>query len=56
MDHAVFRVPMRQWVFSFPIPIGYLFTAYPHLLSPVSQIIHSAIPAFRSEEAGLKCT
>jgi len=55
MDHVVFRVPMRQWVLSFPIPIGYLLTGYFRLLSPVSQIIHSAISAFLSVEAGLLC-
>ena len=53
MDHAIFDVPMRQWALSFPIPIGFLFNAYPRLLSPVSQIIHSAISALVSEEAGL---
>jgi len=54
MDHV--RVPMRQWVLSFPIPIGYLLTAYFRLLSLVSQIIHSAISAFVSEEAGFSCS
>ena len=56
VGHVIPRVPVRQWVLSFPIPIGYLFPAYPRLLSPVSQIIHNAISPVVSEQAGLSCT
>jgi hypothetical protein len=35
VDHVIPRVPVRQWVLSFPIPLRFLLAAHPHLLSPV---------------------
>ena len=37
------RVPVRQWVLSFPIPLRSLFAVHPELLAPVLQIIHRVI-------------
>ncbi|OOO03753.1 MAG: hypothetical protein USCGTAYLOR_00032 [Chromatiales bacterium USCg_Taylor] len=39
-DHVILRVPLRQWVLSFPIPLRFLFAAHPQLLVPVLQVVH----------------
>ena len=54
VDHVIPRVPVRQWVLSFPIPLRILFAAHPELLSPVLQIIHRVIASFLIKQAGLK--
>ena len=54
VDHVIPRVPVRQWVLSFPIPLRYLFAAHPQLLSPVLQVINRAISSFLIKQAGLK--
>jgi hypothetical protein len=36
------RVPVRQWVLSFPIPLRILLAAHPELLTPVLGIVHRA--------------
>ena len=46
VDHVIPRVPVRQWVVSFPIPLRYLFATQPQLLSPVLQVIHRALSTF----------
>ncbi len=53
VDHVIPRVPVRQWVVSFPIPLRYLFATHPHLLSPVLQVIHRALSTFVITQAGL---
>ena len=40
VDHVIPKVPVRQWVLSFPIPLGSLFAVHPEVLAPVLQIIH----------------
>jgi len=47
VDHVIPRVPVRQWVLSFPIPLRLLFASHPQLLSPVLQIVHRVISTFR---------
>ena len=54
VDHAIPRVPVRQWVLSFPIPLRVLLAAHPQLLSPVPQITHQGISTFLIKQAGLK--
>ena len=54
VDHVIPRVPVRQWVVSFPIPLRVLFAAHPHLLAPVLQIVHRVISTFLIQQAGLK--
>ncbi len=54
VDHVIPRVPVRQWVLSFPIPLRVLFAAHPELLAPVSQIVHRVISGFLIKQAGLK--
>jgi hypothetical protein len=53
-DQVIPRVPVRQWVLSFPIPLRILFAAHPELLTPVLRIIHRVIASFLLKQAGLK--
>ena len=46
VDHVIPRVPVRQWVVSFPIPLRMLFAAHPQRLTPVLQVIHRVITTF----------
>ncbi len=54
VDHVIPRVPVRQWMLSFPIPLRYLFASHPHLLSPVLRVVNGAISSFLIKQAGLK--
>jgi hypothetical protein len=54
VDEVIPRVPVRQWVLSFPIPLRILFAAHPGLLTPVLRIIHRAIAGFLLKQAGLR--
>ena len=54
VDHVIPRVPVRQWVISFPIPLRLLFAAHPQLLAPVLRIVHRVIASFLIKQAGLK--
>lgn len=54
VDHVIPRVPVRQWVLSFPIPLRLLFAAHPELLTPVLQTVHRVISTFLIQQAGLK--
>ena len=54
VDAVIPRVPVRQWVLSFPIPLRILLAAHPALLAPVLQIVQRAIATFLSRQAGLK--
>jgi len=38
---VILRVPVRQWVLSFPIGLRILFAARPELLTPVLRLIGS---------------
>ena len=52
--HLIPRVPVRQWVLSFPIALRLLFAAHPDLLSPLLHIIHCVIATFLRQQAGLQ--
>ena len=54
VDEIIPRVPVRQWVLSFPIPLRILIAAHPELLTPVLRIIHRVIASFLLKQAGLK--
>ena len=54
VDQVIPRVPVRQWVLSFPIPLRILFAAHPELLTSVLRIIHRVIAGFLLKQAGLK--
>ena len=48
------RVPVRQSVLSFPIPLRSLFAVHPELLTPVLQIIHRVITTFLIKQTDIK--
>jgi hypothetical protein len=48
VDKVIPRVPVRQWVLSFPIRLRILFAAHPELLTPVLRIILKTRAALRS--------
>jgi len=65
------RVPVRQWVLSFPIPLRFLFVSHPHLLAPVLQkarhrdgaclarrgrIVHRVLSTFLIQQTGFQRT
>ena len=52
VDHVIPKVPVRQWVLSFPIPLRSLFAVHPELLLPVLPIIHRAITTFLFKQTG----
>lgn len=52
VDNILPRVPVRQWVLSFPIPLRGLFAVHPALLTPVLRIIHRAINTHLIKQAG----
>ena len=54
VDQIIPRVPVRQWVLSFPIPLRILFAAHPELLTPLLRIVHRVITGFLLKQAGLK--
>ncbi len=54
VDEVIPRVPVRQWVRSFPIGLRILFAARPELLTPVLRLIHRVIARFLLKQAGLK--
>ena len=56
VEHVIPRVPVRQWVLSFPIPLRWLFAAHPELLAPVLRIVHRVIATFLIQQAGLQRT
>ncbi|MCC6212593.1 MAG: transposase zinc-binding domain-containing protein, partial [Burkholderiales bacterium] len=54
VDQVIPRVPVRQWVLSFPVALRILFAAQPELLTPVLRIVHRVIGRFLLRQAGLK--
>ena len=54
VDEVIPRVPVRQWVLSFPIGLRILFATPPELLTPVLCLIHRVIAGFLLKQAGLK--
>ena len=54
VDRVIPRVPVRQWVLSFPIPLRSLFAVHPELLAPVLQIIHRIIATHLIRQTGVK--
>ena len=54
VDEVIPRVPVRQWVLSFPIGLRILFASRPELLTPVLRLIHRVIAGFLLKQAGLK--
>jgi ribosomal protein S27E len=46
VDCVIPRVPVRQWVLSFPIPLRILFAAHPELLSRCCSAFTASSPHF----------
>ena len=53
VDAVIPRVPVRQWVLSFPMPMRILLAAHPRLISDVLQIVHRVIATFLIKQSGL---
>jgi len=43
VDQVIPRVPVRQWVLSFPLPLRYLLAAHPDVLAPILKIVNRAV-------------
>ena len=54
VDCVIPKVPVRQWVLSFPIPLRSRFAVHPELLTLVLQIIHRVIATHLIKQAGVK--
>jgi hypothetical protein len=54
VDHVIPKVPVRQWVLSFPIPLRSLLTVHPEMLAPVLQVIHRLIATRLIKQADIK--
>lgn len=54
VDHIILRVPVRQWVLSFPLPLRSLFAVYPQLMTPALRILHRAIHTHLIQQTGVK--
>jgi hypothetical protein len=53
LDHVLPRVPIRQWVVSFPWPLRLLFAAHPELLTWVLGVVTRALTMALLKRAGL---
>ena len=54
VDNILPRVPVRQWVLSFPIPLRSLFAVHPELITPLLGIIHRAINTCLIKQTNVK--
>ena len=54
VDQVIPRVPVRQWVLSFPIPLRSLFAVHPELLASVLRIIQRIIATHLIKQAHVK--
>ena len=54
VDNILPRVPVRQWVLSFPIPLRGLFAVHPALITPVLRIIHRVINTHLVKQTNVK--
>jgi hypothetical protein len=52
-DHILPRVPVRQWVLSFPWPLRLLFAARPDVLTRVLNVVTRALSTAVLKRAGL---
>ena len=54
VDNILPRVPVRQWVLSFPIPLRSLFAVHPELVTPVLRTIHRALNSHLIKQTDVK--
>jgi hypothetical protein len=53
VDHVFPEVPVRQWVFTFPFPLRFLFANDPQALSAILAVVQRAISTFLVRHSGL---
>ena len=56
VEHVFPRVPVRQWVLSFPWPLRLLFAARPELLTRVLAVVSRALSTALARRAGLRAS
>lgn len=54
VDRVIPRVPVLQWVLSFPIPLRLLFTAHPEIPAPVLQTVRGVNPTVADRRPNFK--
>ena len=52
VDEVLPRLPMRQWVLSFPFQLRFLFASRPEVMSEVLGIVYRAIETHLIQQAG----
>ncbi len=53
VDHVFPRVPVRQWVLSFPWPLRLLFAARPEVLTRVLNVVARTVSSAVLKRVGL---
>lgn len=48
------RVPVRQWVLSFPLPLRYLLAAHADLLAPILKVVNRTVSTQLIDKAGFR--
>ncbi len=56
VDEVLPHRPMRQWVFSVPFPLRFLFASRPAIMGKVLGIVYRAIATHLSRKAGFTKT
>ncbi len=56
VDEVLPRLPMRQWVLSFPFQLRFLFASRPEVMSRVLGIVYRAIETYLIHQAGMTRT
>ena len=54
VDQVIPRVPVRQWVLSFPLPLRYLLAAHPNMLAPILKIVNRTVSNHLIDKAGFR--
>ena len=53
VEAVIPRVPVRQWVLSFPMPLRFLLASQPDLLGPVLVVLHRLVTSYLRKKAGV---
>ena len=54
VDQVMPRVPVRQWVLSFPLPLRYLLAAHPDVLAPILKVVNRTVSNHLIDKAGFR--
>jgi hypothetical protein len=52
VDDVLPHEPIRQWVFSFPFQLRFLFASYPHIMGKVQGIVYRTLAIHITKKAG----